>query len=349
MNNYKSKYLKYKQKYLKLKNIIDAKNGGFGLDDIPENLHEYVAREGNVNGERIKKLYKNYYNHNEEKITEEERIIRKNKLEKDVFETSVVDITYDDVINPYAQHNLVDPYEDIVGAEYRDKLIELLFGLLRTYKEIKESQNSQNNDDILLKIINVPGDGNCFFHCIYLYLKLSKCNPDFNMSCSTFDKEKKCMEKMVDQSVESATDKILNHEKLDETIKLQSISELRSAVRDVKWVINIIAQNYKLNILILKFDGTSNAKDPVNGLPFCMLEFCDYKGENVNDVALGNVILLNLGQTHFNLIYLNVSESKSDHGHIQFLQTQFFENVLFSYQIRENYNLCSVRFHEPHL
>lgn len=330
---YEKKYFKYKKKYLNMQKKFNM-IGAYGIDDVPTNLHNILNDAGNPNNKVFNQIFSVY--ENIPSATQQAR------LQKEIKKTSVVDVIYsiasDEVRANEIKMNLrSDPFSDIVGPTYRSKFVEILHGLLHSYKILKDEFDSNDNDNILLKFMNVQGDGNCFFHSINLFLQLSKCNPTFNNDCEISQTE--CFDKLINSTIANATQRIERLYNSSTQIEAQ-LNQLFAPLRNIQHCIKPLCDMYNLNILIFELNFPFDYDNYVENS-----HLIQYYRNTIQNENTGNVILLNMNHSHYELIYLNIKDREISIKEKLLYQKIFFDNVVKSYSQLHNFGVNDIPFH----
>jgi len=259
--NYEQKYLKYKQKYINIKKNLKQIGSG-RIDNISPDLYEHIAIRMDVNeiGKRIKELILEGYPDEHITIFMENDSISKFNIElmREFFRPEFIrpDEEIDEEIDDYSiflkdeieniytetlQSRVGDDYAEVIGQHSgaTDKSI-MFFELL--YSSAQPGHT--------IKIINVLPDGKCFYHALYVYIKMARIPYDVN---NNFDQ---LYDALYSRAVQHIYDRYRNPG--DEMTIITKLDELNNPVPSTDFLIPVAADYLKLNIMIIQVDSSTS-------------------------------------------------------------------------------------------
>jgi hypothetical protein len=319
MENYKIKYLKYKNKYINLKKKLI---GGIGVDDIPKQLYPFIHEHKKelTEEDKLTKIFLEESGYSEEEIEKTFHIMSKDQYKEkinQVFITDILDIT--EIMDVEPEHNKLR----IIFGEENDEKISFLrqtsfLPILESFEAMKTKYPDKN---MILKVINARGDGKCFYNAIYMYLWLSRPNDMFS-SMSIDHMEDYSFEiffrYIIESSLETIKKKFIGDDK--------KIKKITSQITDpntpsTEYSIEPISTDHNLNILIIQIKPFTNPS----------LTVCRSKTQNE---YTGNVILLQLSDIHYKLLYLYTpKELRGTIIENNQVEHEFFNLIIDNYRI----------------
>ena len=300
--NYQKKYLKYKQKYLNLTKQLIIQKGNGHIPELDTALYEHIYKINTIReiadiinllqnhrtNDDISRLYPGYdidkIKDESERKMENEEISTQNDLNKNFIHMKRI------IESDYIADNFNEAVIQCIGRIVYNILYTNLYLLYNNATILFTTQT--------LKIINARGDGECFYHALYLYIKLFD-----NQNLQLYDDYKDDINFLTIMHI-SGIPHLTDAQK---QIRINAL-DYTNFLLETDDIIHILINNLKYNIMIIAYNQYLNT--------------IHISASNIENPRY-YIMLLQRGP-HYNLIYISNEKVK---------QQTYYENIYNTYQV----------------